>query len=506
MSTLSRDDTSSTAGSDAPPDTASGTSTRRWRPRVSPVLLALLLAATVEALAWIVVLPPLQGPDEIGHFAYTERIVETGSIPWYRATPATPGRATSTETYTAALYGGIVAESRNLSARPPGSKLSVDLWRRQPPRTNHADRADGGYTSAMSTPPLYYLYAALPYLATYPLDFFDREFAMRLANIPLLLAIVALTWAIAGMLLPRRSLQVLATAAVALNPQLTHLTAVVNPDVFLAAQWAAFFYLALLVVIQGPTRWRVAGIVALCAASCLTHGRGAAILVPAAFVLVAAWWRWRGPSRRTARAVLSAGAGAVVAVGYLTLRYATLGFLTTDSTRRFTGYLWQFYLPKLPFMAPTFRPDWTARDAFIDRFYGTFAQLEVYFSPGVMTLLWRLTAAAIVLALVGLGVRLRSVRARSTALLALGVFVIGAFAYILDLHVAAYRSLAAGTGDPVVTGRYLLPLITIYGLGIALAVSWLPRRVAGVAGGIILGGLALLQLSAMGILLERFYA
>src|SRR4051812_27381020 len=110
MSTLSRDDTSSTAGSNAPRATASRTSGWRRRPRVSPVLLALLLAATVEALAWMVVLPPLQGPDEIGHFAYTERIVETGSIPWYRANPTKPGRATSTETYAAALYGGIVAE------------------------------------------------------------------------------------------------------------------------------------------------------------------------------------------------------------------------------------------------------------------------------------------------------------------------------------------------------------------------------------------------------------
>jgi hypothetical protein len=124
----------------------------------------------------------------------------------------------------------------------------------------------------------------------------------------------------------------------------------------------------------------------------------------------------------------------------------------------------------------------------------------------VMTLLARLTVAAVVLALVGLFVRLRSVRARSTALWVLAVFVVGAVAYLLDMHVAAYRSLAAGAGDPVVTGRYLLPLITIYGLGIALAVSWLPRRLAGVAGGVVLGGLAVLQLSAIGILVERFYA
>ena len=503
MSTLSRDDTSGTARSGAP----SGSVGRRWRPSVSPVLLALLVVAAVEALAWIIVLPPLEGPDEISHFAYTQRMVETRSIPWYpTGAPSSPGHSTSTETNAAAIYGGVLAESRNPFARPPGSELSVELWDRQPTRTNRANRADGGFASAMGSPPLYYLYAALPYLATYPLDFFDREFAMRLANIPLLLAIVALTWAIAGMLLPRRSLQVLATAAVALNPQLTHLAAVVNPDVFLATQWAAFFYLAILVLTRGATRGRVAGIAALCVASCLTHGRGIAIVVPAAFVLTVAWWRWRRPSRRTAVAFLAATGVAALAAAYAALRYATLGPPTATSVRQFASYLWQFYLPKLSFMAPSFRPDWTARDAFIDRFYGTFAQLEVYFAPGVMTLLARLTVAAIVLALVGLGVRLRSVRARSTALWVLAVFVVGGLAYLMDMHVAAYRSLAAGDGDPVVTGRYLLPLITIYGLGVALAVSWLPRRLAGVAGGVVLGGLALLQLSAMGILVERFYA
>jgi hypothetical protein len=47
--------------------------------------------------------------------------------------------------------------------------------------------------------------------------------------------------------------------------------------------------------------------------------------------------------------------------------------------------------------------------------------------------------------------------------------------------------------------------MAIYGLGIALAVSWLPRRIAGAAGGVVLGGLILLQLAAMGIVVERFY-
>ena len=503
MSTLSRDDTSSHAS----PGASSSGVRRRRRPNVSPVLLALLVVAAIEALAWIVVMPPLEGPDEISHFAYTERMVETRSIPFYPGgIPSHPGHSTSTETNAAAVYGGILAESRNPFARPPGSQLSVELWRRQPARTDRAARADGGFASAMVSPPLYYAYASLPYLATYPLDFFDREFAMRLANIPLLLVLVALTWAIAGMLLPQRSLQVLATAAVALNPQLTHLAAVVNPDLFLATIWAAFFYLAILVVTRGPTRGRLTGIAGLTVASCLTHGRGIAIVVPAAFVFALAWWRWRRPGRRAVVAFVAATSAAVLAAAYIALRYATLGPPTASSTRQFVSYLWQFYLPKLSFMAPSFRPDWTVRDAFIDRFYGTFAQLEVYFSPGVMTLLARLTLAAVVLALVGLFIRLRSVRFRSTALWVLAVFVVGAVAYLLDMHVAAYRSLAAGDGDPVVTGRYLLPLITTYGLGIALAVSCLPRRLAGVAGGLVLGGLAVLQLSAMGIVVERFYA
>jgi hypothetical protein len=476
-------------------------------PRLNPVLLTLLLVAAMEAIAWIVVLPPLEGPDEISHFAYTERIVETQSIPFYPGRiPANPGSSTSTELNAAARYGGVLAESRNPFARPPGSDLSVELWRRQPARTNRADRADGGFASAMGSPPLYYLYAAVPYLITYPLDFFDREFAMRLANIPLLLALVALTWSIAGMVLPRRSLQVLATAAVVLNPQVTHLAAVVNPDLFLATIWAGFFYLALLMVIRGPTRGRVGGVVALSAASCLTHGRGIAILAPAAFVLGLTWWRLRPPSRRSAVGVIAAAAAVSVVVAYAALRYATLGPPTLGTTRQFVSYVWQFYLPKLPFMTPSYLPSWTVRDVFIDRFYGTFAQLEVFFAPDVMTLLARLTVAAVVLALVGLATRVRAARVRSTALSVLAVFVVGALAYLLNLHVAGFRSLAAGDGDPVLTGRYLLPLITIYALGVALTVSWLPRRVAGIAGGVILGGLVLLQLSAMGILFARFYA
>jgi hypothetical protein len=58
----------------------------------------------------------------------------------------------------------------------------------------------------------------------------------------------------------------------------------------------------------------------------------------------------------------------------------------------------------------------------------------------------------------------------------------------------------------VITGRYLLPLMSLYGAGLALALTWLPRRVAAAGGGALLAGLCLWQIGSLGILVERFYA
>ena len=70
--------------------------------------------------------------------------------------------------------------------------------------------------------------------------------------------------------------------------------------------------------------------------------------------------------------------------------------------------------------------------------------------------------------------------------LALRAAVVG---YLALLHAAAFRSLLTSP-DPVITGRYLLPLIPFYGVAIALAVAWLPRRWAPVAGGVAVSGVA----------------
>jgi hypothetical protein len=473
--------------------------------RIERPLLVLLALAVAQTMAWSVLLPPWQGADEISHFAYVQRMVETQSVPWFPGgNPGDPRASYSTEADVAARWGGTLQVLLNPSGRPPGSPVAERLWREADAPLTQKDRANGGYSSAMAYPPLYYLYDAIPYAATSWLSIFDRAFAMRAFNLPLVVAIVWLTWLIAGELLGRRRwLQTLATAAVALNPQLMQLGAVVNPDILLSAEWIAFFYLAIMAIRHGPTRGRLLGMVALCVASGLTHGRGLPIVVPAALVGVSLLIRYRRPSRRVLIGGAIAAAPLAAAAFYGALVYATFGELSSLRLRQFGSYLWQFYLPKLGFMDPAIGPLWHARQVFIDRFYGTYGGLDVVFTPGALNLLNDLSMAAILLALVGLLTRWQSVR-RWPDIVAL--FALGAAAYLFFMHLAAFRSLVSGGGDPVLTGRYLLPFMPVYGMAIALAVGWLPRRVAPVAAGAVVGGLCLLPIGAFGFALARYYA
>ena len=128
--------------------------------------------------------------------------------------------------------------------------------------------------------------------------------------------------------------------------------------------------------------------------------------------------------------------------------------------------------------------------------------LEATFAPGVLRAL-KLTAVVLaVLAVVGLVARRDALRRRADVALVYGAAVVG---YMTVLHAAAFRSLLS-SADPVITGRYLLPLLPLYGAAVALAVAWLPRRWAPVAGGIVVSGALLLQIAAAGVLFARFYA
>jgi hypothetical protein len=473
--------------------------------RVPTPLLLLLAVCLVEALAWCIVLPPLQGPDEISHFAYAQKIGETREIPWsLHGKPGDGGLPYSTELGTAEVATGLAPLYANPSARPADTALDERMWDEQETRFRHADRADGGFTSALKNPPAYYLYEAVPYLVSSPLGIFDQLFVMRLANIPFLLITVAFVWLIAGELLGRRRwLQTIATGAVALQPMLTHLTAVINPDVSLSAVSTVALYVMIVILKRGLTVRRAVALVALCVLAGFIHGRGIALAVPALVTLGVAVRKARRPGMRPThrQALTVAGAGSLVAVSLFV--YASLnGSVTTTGVRQLGSYVWQFYLPHLPSLTP-FGPDYGFREVAVERFYGGFAQLEVDFSGTVYDAVWWGLIAVAVSAAVAIYRKRASLRERWDVAVVLVAAVAGTLGL---LHIVGYRSIAGGAGDPVITGRYLLPLVAVYGTGLALAVSWLPRRLGVGIGGGLLALLVLLQLGAIGITVERFYA
>jgi hypothetical protein len=480
----------------------------RDRARRVPVALALLMiVAFLAAVAWCLVLPPLQGPDEVGHFAYVQAIVEKGSIPWRSSESSNTGSAYSTEVGVAGACSGITGLAQNLSARAPASVVDERACFAALNRLPRGARSDGGFTSAEKNPPLYYLYESLPYLAFRHSTFFTRSLVMRLANLPAVLALVVFVWLLAGELLlglPRGpALRALATAAVALNPQVAMMAATINPDLLLAALSSAGLWLSVVLVRRGPTRARVAWLIGVCALAAFTQGRGLALIPAALLALAVAAWRRRRPSAREALIGAGVAALAVLAAAYGLLRYALRGDVTAGHAEGFLSYLWQFYLPKLDFMAPTIHPGYGVRQVFIDRFLGTFAQLEVTFSPGTLDFLSRAAEVTAVAAIVGLVVHHRAL---ARAPWALAVLVLAALGSLLMLHAVAYSSLLSFSGDPIITGRYLLPLIALYGIGIALALSWLPRALSAVLTGATVAALAVFQLAALAIVVERFYA
>jgi predicted membrane protein DUF2142 len=473
--------------------------------RVPAPLLVLLAICLVEALAWCVALPPLQGPDEDAHVAYVQKIAEAREIPWVWGDDAGhPGPGFSDELGQAILDAGVASSHGNPSGRPAGTRVDEQAWTEVEAGLDRADRASGGFTSAFRNPPAYYLYAALPYLATSPMGIFGQLFVMRLANIPLLLVTVLFVWLIAGEVLGRRRwLQTLATGAVALNPMLTHMTAVVNPDVFLSAVWSVALYLMVVIVERGPTRRRAAALVALCVLSGFTHGRGLALVVPALLTLAIAAWKARRPGARpTRRGALALGAVATAVAGAAFVYVALEGAISAAGMRQLASYLWQFYLPSPSFLT-ALGPDYGLRDVVVERLYGGFAQLEVNFSPALNDTLWTGIIVVALSAAVALVRHRRLVAERWEVAV---VLVAAAVASMGLQHAIAFRSLAFGSGDPIITGRYLLPLSSLFGIAVALAFSWLPRRPAIAGAGALLAALVLVQLGALGITVVRFYA
>jgi hypothetical protein len=474
-----------------------------------PALAILLAVAALHGTAWAVVTAPWNGPDEVAHFAYAEQLAQTGHGPQRSGGNGSQSTAENVALFKLNLFP--------IRLQPTGKPTysALERTRRELDQLPDSAYKDGsGPNSAAHYPPLYYAYEALVYKLTPSHSELTRLFVMRMATVLLFVLTVGLTWLIATELLAVTWARALATGLVALQPKLAFGAGIVNPDLMLVVLSTGALLAALRMVRRGPQVGSVVGLAVCSAGGVLTHPRGYFLVPFAAIALAIAAWRFRPASRQA----IALGAGALgimvlaIAVALWWVRGHTQGSgaggsgnppVTGLNPRQFLSYVWQFYLPKLSFMNPKIGPSFYGyRQVYIESFFGDFASFSVNYRPVYydgLQLLAGLGLAALYTTVVA---RARTVLANWPVVTVSAIFFGGLMTL---LHLVSYSSLRIST-DVVITGRYLLPAVALYGCAAAWVCSSLPRRWGLPLGGILLGLAALLAVGGVGLSMGRFYA
>lgn len=480
-------------------------------------LLFLLIAVGVVGAAWALVLPPFQAPDENSHFGYAQEVAEKFELPG-----DADRKVFSTEQQLAHDRSNSEQSAALLESKPEWSRAAYDRWRTEEDALPDSARTDGGGPNPATTnPPLYYLYVAPAYLVAKGGDLFDRLYVMRLWSALLLLVTVTGAWLLAGELFGRnRPLQLVAAAFAGLQPMVSFLSASVTPDALLYALWSLALWLGVRVLKRGLTLAQGVALLGVVGLAIVTKASSYALLPAALLALGIGLWRLRaaaGERRGLATIAAVALLALIVPVGaWLTtarvLDRPAVNQVATESGQETPGltnlnvrevgsYMWQFYLPRLSFQHRFGgMPDLPVYNVWLKTGWGAFGWLEVRFPPAVYVLFAIFTLAAL------LGAAVFLVRNRAHVDLAVVAFVALVILTLLaGLHWTEYRTLVGGTG-PFNQGRYLLPLVSLFGAAVAAAVAVVPERRRAPAIGLVLGGLFALQLFSLAIVAGRFYA
>jgi len=485
--------------------------TRKLRNAVAAVpapLAALLVIVVIAGIAWALFVPPWQSPDESAHFAYAQSIAEKLAV------PSKGPQTYSTDQLTADHAAGAGALAfRSTQLRPDWSKHDEALYLAAAPHTSRTD--GGGFNPAASNPPLYYAYADLAYWATYGGNAFDRYYAMRLWGISLLVLTVIGAWLLIGEVLgPRRLPQLAGAAVVGLVPMTTFMSTSVNPDAMVITLWTFALWLGARVIKRAARPWDVVGLCAVTTGAILTKGSSYALVPAAAVALLIGWVRCDGPARRS-RALLFALVGAVCllpVLGWIELARSK-GIAPVNavgkaagapvrpfSVRGFLSYVWQFYLPRLPGMhLQKVTTELSVYDIWLREGWGVFGWLEVRMPEAV----YILAAAFTSLVAIASAAIIATFRDRLRWQL-ICFFAVALVGLLFGLHLTEYRSVLAGQGA-VLQGRYVLPVVGLLGLAVGLVVGRLPAAWRAPVCGVLIAGMLLLQIVALGTIGARYY-
>jgi hypothetical protein len=480
------------------------------RRSVRRTALLCALVALANGLAWSLIVPPFQVPDENAHYAYVQQVAERGTLPRpvFPEGPLSPRE----DSMLAALGTFAIVQHRN--TRAPELETQQQTIERVANEQLSA-RGSGDALTATNNPPLYYALQAIPYRLAGS-RVLDKLAAMRIVSALMGAVTVLLVFMFLRELLPGvpRAWPV-GALAVALQPLFSFISGGINND--------ALLYLTAAGLLWGVARAFHRG---------LTPRGGALIggflgaglvakltllgFVPAAALAVALLGRraWGHDRRRAARAIAwAAGLAVAPFAAYTLLNHFVwtrsvipggVGSAASTGGRTFSvgeevAHVWQLFLPPLAMRHQfAYLPLW---ETWFKGLFGRFGWLDYGFPEWFYKAALGVSLLVCALALAELARRRAAVRGRVGEL---AVYGLAACGLCVEIGIQSYRYRIL-TGGVFEQARYLLPLMCLYAAIAALAVRFGGRR-WGPALGVGLVVLAIgHDLYAQAITISRYY-
>ncbi len=470
---------------------------------VPGVVRAVFVIAFLSGSIWALLTPAFQVPDEPGHYAYTEYLVHNGKLP-----PS--GRGSYSTEQTQAVADLLTVPVIGF----PAQKVPIDGTIKDGARGD-----GGGATGSTSQPPVFYLTEAVPYVLFSWGSLTTRLWAMRMLSVLFFALTAAVVAVFASELLRDRPwVPLVAGGTVALAPAMGFIAGGVSPDNLLDLLCALTLLLALRAV-RAPTPRAALSLTVVAVLGALTKLTYVAFVPGAALVVLYALVQvWRADGFAVARPViLRCGAAVVLPLGAFALwahasnrgligASVSTANLPQDKVRISflhdqLSYTWQAFLPRMPWQDVQFPDQFPLQTTWLNGFLGRYGWLD--YSAPQWILDWGRDVAWVLLAGLAAGlVRFRhAVISRSMEVAAALLFV-GGLVYVLGSAGYAYRNT---TGLPFEQVRYLFPLAAIFASAITVACSAVGRRLAPVAGVVVLGLFAALDLSGLLLTAARYY-
>ena len=176
-------------------------SERRFKAVPAP-LAWLLGAVAVVGVAWALLLPPWQAPDENSHFAYAQNLAERFELPGKVGRPPY-----STEQLLATSRSNADQTAGSIVTKPEWSKAAFERWQTRQPRPAAQPAQGRRRAHLVLHEPARLLPVrgiALPGGVRRG-DIFDRLYLMRLWSVLLLLVTTTGAWLLAGELFGKQT-------------------------------------------------------------------------------------------------------------------------------------------------------------------------------------------------------------------------------------------------------------------------------------------------------------